>query len=91
MMTFMALPLAMTLTKYAILLFVILVVVPSLIRWLERDKPLKMLTADDDASCAEMPRFYLPVSFSDPILEKDHGRGSSWPLRFSGARPGSRA
>ncbi|MBI3823147.1 MAG: permease [Planctomycetes bacterium] len=53
MMTFMALPLAMSLTKYAILLLVILVVVPSLIRWLERDKPLEVVTnTDDQAVCA---------------------------------------
>jgi len=53
MMTFMALPLAMGLTKYAVLLFVILVVVPSLIRWLERDKPLQVFTVGDEgASCA---------------------------------------
>ncbi len=53
MMTFMALPLAMSLTKYALLLLVILVVVPSLIRWLERDKPLQVLTVDDEAGlCA---------------------------------------
>jgi uncharacterized membrane protein YraQ (UPF0718 family) len=52
-MTFLALPLAMSLTKYAILLFVILVVVPSLIRWLERDKPLPAFAATDDgAACA---------------------------------------
>jgi uncharacterized membrane protein YraQ (UPF0718 family) len=49
-MTFMALPLAMSLTKYAVLLFVILVVVPSLIRWLERKKPLQIRTAGDDAA-----------------------------------------
>jgi uncharacterized membrane protein YraQ (UPF0718 family) len=53
MMTFMALPLAMSLTKYAILLAVILVVVPSLIRWLERDKPLPVLAVSDEGdSCA---------------------------------------
>lgn len=53
MMTFMALPLAIGLTKYAVLLFVILVVVPSLIRWLERDKPLQVFTVGDEgASCA---------------------------------------
>lgn len=53
MMTFMALPLAMSVTKYAILLLVILVVVPSLIRWLERDKPLQILTVGDEGkSCA---------------------------------------
>lgn len=53
MMTFMALPLAMSITKYAILLFVILLVVPSLIRWLEREQPLPVFTAGDDAAaCA---------------------------------------
>jgi len=53
MMTFMALPLVMTLTKYAILLFVIMVFVPSLIRWLERDKPLPVFAVGDEgASCA---------------------------------------
>lgn len=53
MMTFMALPLAMSLTKYAILLAVILVVVPSLIRWLEREKPLPVFAVDDESdSCA---------------------------------------
>jgi len=52
MMTFMALPLAMSLTKYAILLFVILVVVPGLISWLERKSPFKVLAVSDGASCA---------------------------------------
>ena len=52
MMTFMALPLAMSLTKYAILLFVILLVVPSFIHWLEREKPLQVFTVGDEgASC----------------------------------------
>src|SRR6516162_2069178 len=56
MMTFMAFPMAMSLTKYAILLLVILVVVPSLIRWLEREKPLPVLTATDEAAaCAIEP------------------------------------
>ena len=53
MMTFMALPLAMGLTKYAVLLFVILFGVPSLIRWLEREKPLPVFTVGDEgAACA---------------------------------------
>ncbi|MDQ6868611.1 MAG: permease [Pseudomonadota bacterium] len=54
MMTFLAFPLAMSLTKYAILLFVILVGVPSLIRWLERERPLNVLSAVDkeDSFCA---------------------------------------
>lgn len=53
MMTFVALPLAMSATKYAILLLVILVVVPSLIRWLERKELLQVFTVSDEgASCA---------------------------------------
>lgn len=48
-MTFTALPLAMSLTKYAILLFIILVVVPGLIAWLERDKRISVLTTPTDA------------------------------------------
>ncbi len=56
MMTFMALPWAMGLTKYALLLFVILILVPSLIRWLERDKPLAILTMGDEGeSCSLQP------------------------------------
>ncbi len=53
LMAFLTLPLAMNLTKYAILLLVILVVVPSLIRWLEREKPLRLLTTTETAGdCA---------------------------------------
>jgi uncharacterized membrane protein YraQ (UPF0718 family) len=54
MMTFIAFPLAMSLTKYAILLFVILVGMPSLIRWLERKRPLKVLSAgnEEDSFCS---------------------------------------
>jgi uncharacterized membrane protein YraQ (UPF0718 family) len=54
MMTFMAFPLAMSLTKYATLLFVILVGMPSLIRWLERKRPLNVLSAstEDGSFCA---------------------------------------
>jgi uncharacterized membrane protein YraQ (UPF0718 family) len=53
MMTFMALPLAMSITKYAILLIVILLIVPSLIRWLEREKRLPVFTATEEAAaCA---------------------------------------
>jgi uncharacterized membrane protein YraQ (UPF0718 family) len=57
-MTFMALPLAMSLTKYAVLLFVILVVVPTLIRWLERKKPLEAFIPEGEgAACSlQLPR-----------------------------------
>ena len=46
-MTFAALPLGMALTKYAILLFVIVIGVPALIRWLERKKSLAVFTPDN--------------------------------------------
>ena len=53
MMTFTALPLAMSLSKYAILLLVILVVVPGVISLLERAKPFKPFTVGDEGeSCA---------------------------------------
>jgi uncharacterized membrane protein YraQ (UPF0718 family) len=53
MMTFVALPWSMSVTKYAVLLLIIVVVVPSLIRWLERDKPLNVLTVGDEGgTCA---------------------------------------
>ena len=55
MMTFVALPLAMSLTKYAILLFVILVFVPAVIGRLERDKPLAVLTTDDAPEVCAIP------------------------------------
>src|SRR5262249_48883306 len=55
-MTFAALPLSMALTKYLILLFVIIVGVPVMIRWLERRKPLEVFAPDsEDQSCAIMP------------------------------------
>ena len=68
MMTFMAFPLAMSITKYAILLLVILVVVPSLIRWLERDKPLPIFSAVDEvATCAiKLP---LLSDYPEPLLK----------------------
>ena len=53
-MTFSALPLAMCLTKYAILLFVILVVVPTMIRWLERDEKLKPFGVGDEGATCEL-------------------------------------
>ena len=55
MMTFTALPWTMSLTKYAILLLVILVVVPALISWLERNKPLTVFAVGDDAQACAVP------------------------------------
>ena len=76
MMTFMALPLTMSLTKYAVILLVILGVVPALISWLERDKPLNVFAVDDGAACS------IPVSAdcTDPFwsvfaeMAKDYGK-----------------
>lgn len=52
MMTFMALPWTMSVTKYATLLLVILIVVPGIISWLERTKPLKPFSVGEEgASC----------------------------------------
>jgi uncharacterized membrane protein YraQ (UPF0718 family) len=55
MMTFVAFPWAMSLTKYAVLLLVILVVVPAVIAWLERTKPLEVLTVGDAGAACAVP------------------------------------
>ena len=56
MMTFVALPLGMALIKYAILLFLIVVGVPVIIRWLERKKSIAAITpASEGESCAVAP------------------------------------
>lgn len=47
-MTFTALPLSMSLTKYAILLAMILIIVPSLISWLERNNKMSVVTTPVD-------------------------------------------
>ena len=55
-MTFAAMPLAMALTKYAILLFVIVIGVPALVGWLERKKSLAGFTSGSEGeSCAIIP------------------------------------
>jgi len=77
-MTFMALPWTMSVTKYAILLLVILVLVPLLIRWLERERPLTILTAGDEgASCAmRLPSPECDERFTDVFkqLSVDYAR-----------------
>jgi uncharacterized membrane protein YraQ (UPF0718 family) len=55
MMTFTAFPLSMSLTKYVLLLLVILVVVPGLISWLERNAPLKVFTSSDIETACTLP------------------------------------
>ena len=55
MMTFVALPMSMSLTKYAILVLVIVGVVPALISWLERDRPLNVFAVGGDGASCEIP------------------------------------
>ena len=62
MMTFTALPLAMAVTKYAVLLFVIAVLVPGVIKLLERRAPMKVLTADEDGAACAITPFALPCT-----------------------------
>src|SRR5579862_3998308 len=64
MMTFMALPLSVSVTKYAVLLAVIAALVPGVISLLERRKPLKALAFDDDGAACAIP------STADPCSER---------------------
>lgn len=56
MMTFLALPIAMSITKYVVLLAVILLVVPALINYFERTEPFKIpeLKVEEPEIC-ELP------------------------------------
>lgn len=67
-MTFAALPLGMALAKYAILLFLIVVGVPLIIRWLERKKPLEVFAPGGEGEYCALPlsqktgdEHFLPV------------------------------
>lgn len=62
-MTFAALPLAMSLTKYAILIGVIVFVVPAMIAWADRRSPLKPFVSGEEGACA------LIVSKSEECTE----------------------
>ncbi|MBX9627453.1 MAG: permease [Gemmataceae bacterium] len=64
-MTFTALPPGMAVTKYAVLVLVIAVVVPGLVRWLERGRPLGNETADKVA--AECPVRLPPPDCEDRL------------------------
>ena len=70
-MTFAALPLSMALTKYAILVFVIVVLVPFIITLLERRAPMKMLTVSDEGGTCEMLQGRAPCTerFLDVLNE----------------------
>jgi len=74
MMTFAALPWAMSLTKYAVLLLVILVIVPGLISRLERSKPLSILTVDDAGMACALPPASLDCTETFGSVLKKVGR-----------------
>jgi uncharacterized membrane protein YraQ (UPF0718 family) len=74
MMTFMALPLAMNLTKYAILLLVILFIVPGLISRLERAKPLSIVTVGDEGMACALPLAALDCTETFRAMLKEVGR-----------------
>lgn len=73
MMTFLALQLAMSLTKYALLLLVILVIVPGLISRLERDKPLTVLTVGEGTTCG-LPLASLDCTETFGVVLTELGR-----------------
>jgi uncharacterized membrane protein YraQ (UPF0718 family) len=65
MMSIFALPLAMVLTKYLILLAVILLVVPLLIKYFERNDPLQIPNFQD----SETEVCEMPLNISQPFSE----------------------
>jgi uncharacterized membrane protein YraQ (UPF0718 family) len=74
MMTFIALPLTMSVTKYAILLLVVLFIVPGLISRLERDKPLSVRTVGDEETACAMPLASFDCMETFWSVLKDLGR-----------------
>jgi uncharacterized membrane protein YraQ (UPF0718 family) len=83
MMTFAALPVAMALTKYAVLLVVIAVLVPGLITLLERRQPMSVLTIDDEGAACSLTSSTPPCDerFLDVLgeLAREFGR-NAWML-----------
>ena len=55
MMTLTALPWTMGVAKYGILLLIILVVVPGILSWLERSRPLPAATVGEDGGACPIP------------------------------------
>jgi uncharacterized membrane protein YraQ (UPF0718 family) len=82
-MTFMTFPLAISVTKYVILLLVIVLVVPGLVAWLERKKPLLILTTGLEGEVCALPRRDRACTEAFwPVLKemaKDMGR-NAWML-----------
>jgi uncharacterized membrane protein YraQ (UPF0718 family) len=74
MMTFMAFPWSMSLTKYAILLLVILVVVPAVIAWLERTEPLEVLTVGGEGTSCSIPLAPTDCTETFWFVSKELGR-----------------
>lgn len=71
-MTMLALPLSMSLTKYAVLLAMIGVVVPYVIGRLERDKPLLVQTSKTEMIAEPAPEMggrRFPVAFKEVALD----------------------
>jgi uncharacterized membrane protein YraQ (UPF0718 family) len=75
-MTFAALPLAMSITKYALLLVVIVALVPALISWLERRHSVKPFTVGDGESCAVQLKADCTEAFWSVLREtaRNYGR-----------------
>lgn len=77
-MTFTAFPLFVSITKYVVVLGVILFVVPALVQWLERDKPLPVLKMTDacEIPLAQTPTGTCEESFLTVFSEllKQYGR-----------------
>ena len=77
-MTFMALPWTMSVTKYGILLVVILGIVPAVISWLERSRSLKPFTVGDEHNACAV--HFDPEDCSEPFwpvfreMARDYGR-----------------
>jgi uncharacterized membrane protein YraQ (UPF0718 family) len=76
-MTFVALPLVMVVTKYVILLLVIILFVPALISWLERSMPLKPFAIGNEGeSCAVQMTDECTEPFLSTLVEmaRDYGK-----------------
>lgn len=72
LMTFTALPLSMGVAKYGVLLLLILVVVPTLIRWFDRGEPAAGPAAGNEAASCGLtlpPPEDRPVSFPAVLKE----------------------
>src|SRR5262245_11380876 len=74
MMTFLSLPLAMSLPNSAFLFLLFLVVVPGRISWLERQKSFAVLTAGDEGAACALPGVSLDCTETFGAVMKELGR-----------------